>query len=141
MTTSTATRWTVITVTLFFPFIYLIELHSPVFFAPFTEEALARHIPLVIVLYFYHDHINPFTVGIAAGMTFGVLEMITKVCYLGYFSPLMLIPVFTVHIPDAVMQSAVINFSYNHKTYSLIPVIYVICVLWHWLWNANLYVV
>jgi len=128
-------------VAIFFPIIYLLEIESPTFFVPFIEELLARLIPLLITLYFYHNNINPFTVGIAAGMTFGFLEIMTKTIYLKSISYLMFVPIILVHIPNATLQSVVVNFSYNRRTYSLIPVAYFIAVFWHWIYNAYLYVV
>jgi len=141
MTTKKAISETIIFVVLFFPAIFFIEIGVQPFFAPFVEEALARLLPLLVVLYTYHNGINPFTIGIAAGMTFGALEVMTKVLSLGYLSYMMFVPVVFVHIPNAVLQSVVVNFSYNTKSFSLIPVVYVICVMWHWVYNANLYVV
>lgn len=128
-------------VLLFFPIICLIELRSPLFFVPFIEEFFGRLLPFVIVYRYLHDNVNPVTVGISAGMTFGVLEIASKISILGYFSPLMLLPVVFVHVPNAVIQSVVVNACYNDRSYALIPTAYIICVLWHWLYNAYFYVV
>jgi len=125
---------------IFFPIIYLIELHTPTFFVPTIEESLGRLIPLLIALYF-NRNANPFTVGMATGLTFGVLEIFVKTVCLGYFSPLMLVPMFAVHVVNATIQSFVIDVSYRDRTYSLIPVAFIICVFWHWLYNAYFYVV
>jgi len=126
---------------LFFPIVCLIELNTPTFYVPFIEEFFGRLLPLIIVLRQYHDGVNPVTVGISAGITFGVLEIASKVQFLGYFSPLMILPVTFVHIPNAVVQSVAVNASYNTRSYSLIPAVYTICVLWHWLYNAYFYVI
>jgi len=141
MSTRKAIMQSVFFVVAFFPIVYLIEIELPTFFVAFIEEGFGRLLPLLIALYFYHNHINPITVGIATGMTFGILEIIVKTINLGYASYLMLVPVALVHIPNASIQSVVINFSYNRRTYALIPAAYFICVLWHWLYNAYLYVV
>lgn len=127
-------------VLVFFPLIYLLELTLPTFFVPFIEESLARLVPLLIVLYF-HRNVHPFDIGLVAGATFGILEICVKTINLGHFSILMLAPMFLVHVPNAVAQSVVIHFSYDRRKYALIPVAFIICALYHWLYNAYLYVV
>lgn len=124
----------------FFPLIYFVELKIFAFFVPFVEEGFARLIPLLVV-FTLHSDANPYSVGLVTGLTFGALEILTKTISLGYFSWLMLVPVAAVHVPNAVAQSLVINFCYSRRSYALIPVVYIICVLWHWIYNANLYVV
>jgi len=135
-------RKTVILVSIFFLLIYLIELVIPTFFVAFVEEFFGRLLPFIIVYYTYRATSGEATVvGVTAGITFGVLEMFVKIMALNGFSVLMLVPILAVHIPNSVMQSLVVNFGYKNKAYVLIPVIYIIAVFWHWLYNAYLYVV
>jgi len=140
--TSRSVSLLIVLISAFFPLVYLIELGTPVFWAPFIEESLARFIPLLIVYIIINSrHPDPLILGIIAGVTFGILEIFTKILTLGYFSILMLVPFFAVHLANGVVQSFGIYFSVRQKAYVLLPVIYIITVMWHWLYNAYLYVV
>jgi len=140
VSTKRAVAETVFLVSIFFPIVYLLEIESPTFFVPVIEESLCRLFPLMITLYSYRDVDAPY-VGFVAGVTFGMLEIFVKIIHFGGFSVLMLVPVLLVHIPNATIQSVVIDFSYDTRRYSLIPVAFIVCVLWHWMYNAYLYVV
>ncbi|RLI83847.1 hypothetical protein DRP04_00010 [Archaeoglobales archaeon] len=143
-----ATAATAIIVLLFFVAVLFIEYIIPTFFVAFVEEGLGKLIPLLIALLVFR--VNWVKAGLTVGITFGVLEVLSKVYHLSneicngtcvYFSWLMIVPVLAVHIPNALIQAKVIDFCRQRGSYELVIPAYVICSLYHWLYNANLYVI
>ena len=64
----------------FFILVLLIEVLLPTFFVAFVEEGLGKLIPLLIALLMFR--VNWVKAGLTVGITFGVLEILSKVYHL-----------------------------------------------------------
>jgi len=125
---------------LFFPIIYVMELNTIQFYAPFLEELLGRFIPILISGLFSYAMYNPILMGIMSGSLFGFLEILIKTYRIGKFSIYMFVPFFAVHMVNAIIQSLLIKRGLEENK-SLIVVSIAITSLWHWMYNSIFYVV
>lgn len=119
--------------------IYL-ELLTKPFWRIYIEEFLGRFIPLTIVYLIYPKGrlIDRLAIGIVAGITFGIVEIMVKIDTLGTFSPLMLIPVAYVHCVNGMIASLIIGESIENKWWSLLPLGFIIPAFWHSMYNVGL---
>lgn len=134
---------------LFFPITFFVESHiprsflifierlAPTLFIAVIEEFLGRLVPLLLIYFIYRETstLNAINVGIAAGLTFGVMELFTKTMFYGNFHIMTVIPILPVHAINGVLQSYILNFSFKKGSYELVPIIYVMCTTWHFLYN------
>ncbi|MFO7966510.1 MAG: hypothetical protein R6U44_02810 [Archaeoglobaceae archaeon] len=136
-------------VVLFFPLTFFVESHiprslliiierlAPTLFIALIEEFLGRLVPLLLLYYVYKETTNltAINTGIAAGVTFGIIELFTKSMFYGNFHITTIIPILPIHVVNGLLQSYIINFSFKKRSYELIPAIYIITAAWHFLYN------
>ncbi len=139
----------VLLVVLFFPVTFFVESHipmsllvfmerlAPTLFIAVIEEFLGRLVPLLLLYFIYRETTNltAMNAGIAAGITFGTMELFTKTMFYGNFHIMTVAPVLPVHAINGLLQSFIINLSLKKGSYELIPIIYVMTVTWHFLYN------
>ncbi|MFW6194212.1 MAG: hypothetical protein ACOC5L_01690 [Halobacteriota archaeon] len=138
-----------ILVFLFFPVTFFVEFHvprsllvfmerlAPTLFIAFIEESVGRLVPLLLLYFIYRETSTSTAIntGVAAGLTFGVMELFTKSLFYGNFHIVTIAPVLPVHAINGLLQSYIINFSFKKKSYELIPIIYIMTTAWHFLYN------
>ena len=123
-----------------FPLVIFFDSVVKPFYVAFIEELLGRFIPLLIVYLLYPRGTlgDRVAVGIACGMTFGLLEMFVKTYLtIGKFSPLYFIPHSFVHCVNGIVASIIIGESIENKWYILIPLAYILCSFWHCIYNTG----
>lgn len=129
-----------------FAIVYNTEQLLPAFWVAFQEETVARIVPLFFTYYYLEtykalDAEDWIGYGLVVGLTFGLLELfVVKLSY-APFSLAMLTPLIFVHVANGVMQSGVLAYSFKNKIYKLIPVILIITIMWHMLYNSTWYVI
>lgn len=133
---------------LFFPVTFFVESHIPrsllvfiegvpTLFIAVIEEFVGRLVPLLLVYFIYREtnRITAISIGVAAGLTFGVMELFTKSMFYKCFDVMTIVPILPVHTLNGLLQSYIINFSFKKNSYELVPIIYVITVAWHFIYN------
>ena len=123
-----------------FPLIILLDSLVSRFWVAYVEELLGRFIPLLLTYILLPRGTlgDRVTVGIVCGMTFGILEIWIKVIQLGYFTPLMIVPLSFVHCVNGIIASTIIGESIENRWWTLIPLAYILCSFWHALYNTGL---
>lgn len=139
----------IILIFLFFPVTFFVESHiprsflvfierlAPTLFIAIIEEFMGRLVPLLLIYFIYRETttLTAINTGIAAGLTFGIMELFTKTVFYGNFHIMSVVPILPVHAINGVLQSYIINLSLRKNSYELIPIIYVMCTAWHFLYN------
>jgi len=122
----------------FAPILTLPELKARAYVA-FVEEMLIRLFPfLLLYIKFPKGNFKErILFGLAAGSLIASMEIATKVIALGKFEYLMLMPAVYIHLFNAMLVSVVVGEAIENKEYVLIPIIYIVASLYHFVWNIG----